>query len=646
MAINRTDLQSLIDSNLPDNHNNLITPILLREVVSALNDSDLNLITDTSLLGLSDWSNSIQYSSSGTVVYQNVIYRAIQNTTVGTFIPSEYSILSTYIDSTSGLSIFLEKDNGIELDDNKLVKTIATDSTLSTAVTGIYKVQAVSAPIAPNQEYPVLGKAIMVMYRRFSNTESMMFYYPTTDLTHYYVRTLSTTWFEFKSAVNYTFTNGIQNIANVISIGGTFTDIQLEGSSLILNTDTFISGTTGLSGLLNQTGDFSLGTNDSNIVSSSSDLNIKSGDITLDGNVQVNYKATYQTNPYSVDLPDSNDIPSWQVVRDYTTAISSFGTELNNGITSGTNGTGGLVAGLGGSLITDTTINGNLHSLTLASLINYKINGNSSTSSFVNTYFNSTVSTVINAESDINLTVTSGPVVRINPLGISLEHSSGQVVIGQNVFGASSTLNRFDAKAELTYLTAQYEGILYSSDGVDQFKSVDWINRKLWNSAGTIYKMDWENSKLYYNNGSNGAAINWALGAIDLKARGGDMSLIAYNSDNIRQGYIRNQATDFGVSAIDIGCYNGTDGARMTLAYDNTITFYPSDLFGPNSIRMFSDHRALIITSTSGFFVPSRMTTTQKNAVTAVLEGSITYDTTLNKLCVYTGSVWETITSL
>lgn len=44
-------------------------------------------------------------------------------------------------------------------------------------------------------------------------------------------------------------------------------------------------------------------------------------------------------------------------------------------------------------------------------------------------------------------------------------------------------------------------------------------------------------------------------------------------------------------------------------------------------------------------FLPPRMTTTQKNAITSPAAGLMVYDTTLNKLSVFTGSVWETITS-
>jgi hypothetical protein len=53
----------------------------------------------------------------------------------------------------------------------------------------------------------------------------------------------------------------------------------------------------------------------------------------------------------------------------------------------------------------------------------------------------------------------------------------------------------------------------------------------------------------------------------------------------------------------------------------------------------------LNVTSTTKGFLPPRMTTTQKNAITSPAAGLVVYDTTLAKLCVYT-TAWETITSI
>jgi hypothetical protein len=38
-------------------------------------------------------------------------------------------------------------------------------------------------------------------------------------------------------------------------------------------------------------------------------------------------------------------------------------------------------------------------------------------------------------------------------------------------------------------------------------------------------------------------------------------------------------------------------------------------------------------------------TTTEKNAIVSPETGAIIFDSTLGKLCVYTGSAWETVTS-
>jgi hypothetical protein len=43
--------------------------------------------------------------------------------------------------------------------------------------------------------------------------------------------------------------------------------------------------------------------------------------------------------------------------------------------------------------------------------------------------------------------------------------------------------------------------------------------------------------------------------------------------------------------------------------------------------------------------VAQNVTTMQKNALSAV-SGQLVFDTTLGKLCVYTGSAWQTITSV
>jgi len=49
--------------------------------------------------------------------------------------------------------------------------------------------------------------------------------------------------------------------------------------------------------------------------------------------------------------------------------------------------------------------------------------------------------------------------------------------------------------------------------------------------------------------------------------------------------------------------------------------------------------------TTKGVRMPN-MTTTQKNAISSPAAGLMVFDTTLAKLCVYSGSAWQTITSI
>jgi hypothetical protein len=54
----------------------------------------------------------------------------------------------------------------------------------------------------------------------------------------------------------------------------------------------------------------------------------------------------------------------------------------------------------------------------------------------------------------------------------------------------------------------------------------------------------------------------------------------------------------------------------------------------------------LQVDSTTQGFLPPRMTTTERNAITSVPAGLMIYNTSLNKLNVYNGTTWETVTSL
>lgn len=59
-----------------------------------------------------------------------------------------------------------------------------------------------------------------------------------------------------------------------------------------------------------------------------------------------------------------------------------------------------------------------------------------------------------------------------------------------------------------------------------------------------------------------------------------------------------------------------------------------------------SSKAILDLTSTTKAFLPPRMTSTQRDAISSPVEGSVIYNLTTHKLNIYTGSAWEAVTSV
>jgi hypothetical protein len=76
-------------------------------------------------------------------------------------------------------------------------------------------------------------------------------------------------------------------------------------------------------------------------------------------------------------------------------------------------------------------------------------------------------------------------------------------------------------------------------------------------------------------------------------------------------------------------------------------------LAAKNSVSLTTDVSGILATANGGTgqSTPTgiqftNLTTTQKNAISSPATGLVIFDTTLGKLCVYTGAAWETITSV
>ena len=85
---------------------------------------------------------------------------------------------------------------------------------------------------------------------------------------------------------------------------------------------------------------------------------------------------------------------------------------------------------------------------------------------------------------------------------------------------------------------------------------------------------------------------------------------------------------------------NGTSGPQTgTVIFSVTTDSVGVGITTPNSKAM------LDVTSTTRGFLPPRMTTVQRDAITSVPAGLMVYNTTTNKLNFYNGSAWEAVSS-
>jgi hypothetical protein len=91
------------------------------------------------------------------------------------------------------------------------------------------------------------------------------------------------------------------------------------------------------------------------------------------------------------------------------------------------------------------------------------------------------------------------------------------------------------------------------------------------------------------------------------------------------------------------GTYNEAVGKYVRIDYQYRYT--AGELLLNVVSALTATTKGATLASTTGGFLNARMTTAQKVAIVGPTAGLVVYDTTLNKLCIFT-TVWETITSI
>ncbi len=230
MALNNSQLHTLVLDNLPDNVTKQISPEKLREVCDEIIDSVFLLIDDQDFVGLSEYNESEAYPSGSAVIYQDAIYQATTtaSTTPGPFNPSEWNLLAPF---SASIADYVLKDEGIELDSGKKIKTLTNDQSLVGVDTGFYEVNAVSAIVGLTEEYPVLGKSYLSIMNGSSPSRSLSTLIPFSTPTKIYIKNQGNDWnlIDLTSALT-TASNGLTKIGTDVELGGTVSDVELVGN--------------------------------------------------------------------------------------------------------------------------------------------------------------------------------------------------------------------------------------------------------------------------------------------------------------------------------------------------------------------------------------------------------------------------------
>ena len=155
--------------------------------------------------------------------------------------------------------------------------------------------------------------------------------------------------------------------------------------------------------------------------------------------------------------------------------------------------------------------------------------------------------------------------------------------------------------------------------------------------------------------GGSNTLISWSSNSIVLgdSAYGlkftTNTNQLALNSNSILGGWMFNIDSGGSQGLISLRKTSGNTALFLQCYHTNTgsiVAGFATDGGGFFGTTNTLASAILQADSTTKGFLPPRMTTAQKNAIATPATGLVVYDTTLNKLALYTGAAWETVTSI
>jgi hypothetical protein len=403
------------------------------------------------------------------------------------------------------------------------------------------------------------------------------------------------------------------------------------------------------------------------------------------------YGADYSANGAS----DPRWIPDYAAVQAYVNSVGAGNLTFNGGLTN----TSGVV-GLGGALSADATIA--LQSGTLFFAYNSSPGVSVGTKFFPNGNVGLGAS---GAQADNGFTVniyntdgsgyfSAGNFV-VGADGAAYINGAPDPADNSSLVPSTAWVNQFVNTAVVSSALAFSSGLTNTSGSVNLGGSL--TRTTTIDAAGHVFNVSdtvngsisfWLNAaskdiQLYYtdttNNASGGLNANYQTGtqlvftqpstnhSQIIALSGASMTVfdnvnakgLVYNAD-YSANYTSRSIPDVAWVQSQIASVTpGTPGGSTTqLQYNNAGAFAGSSNLTFNGSMLNVNNAALYVgnstiaasallqvDSTSKGFLPPRMTTAQKNAIASPAEGLTLYDSTLHKLCIYTGSAWETVTS-
>jgi len=178
--------------------------------------------------------------------------------------------------------------------------------------------------------------------------------------------------------------------------------------------------------------------------------------------------------------------------------------------------------------------------------------------------------------------------------------------------------------ASVNYGDGTYTGVKFGAVATSAYSAAMVFATR---SAGTFYERMRIDSS-----GNVGIGTNSPNYKLNVLAGSGSQSIFQAGQTGVSNGYT---ITSNGTNLTHQWYNGGSEAARI-------------DSSGNVGIGTSSPNASAILdaqSTTKGVRFPN-MTTTQKNAISSPPAGLVVFDTTLSKLCVYSGAAWQTITSV